>query len=231
MLWPVWLMASTADQYVKAQNGAVKLAIRDLRLMWTRLKLRDGVAVRKTMEDIWPELLSRYGEVTATLAADRFESLMGLPATMVRSVDPGRANARMRWAIDPLFTGEGDALARMVGLTDELVKQPGRSTMIRSATSQKVRFARVPTGSDTCTWCLMLASRGAVYVSAATARRSGLVAGKFHAECNCTVEPVKTDDDLARLGADGYDPAALFTRWQDSLAAEEAAREMAKASK
>ena len=226
-------MASTADQYVKAQNGAVKLAIRDLRSYWGGLDLSNGIASRNALEGFWPELLAKYGEVTATLAADRFESLVGVPATMVRPVDADRANARMRWAIDPLFAGDGDAWGRMAGLTDELVKQPGRSSMIRSSTSQKIRFARVPTGADTCTWCLMLASRGAIYVSAETAKKSSrvLVAGKFHSDCNCAVEPVKTDDDLARLGADGYDPAALYTRWQDSLAAEEAAREMAKASK
>jgi|GEM_PF-1174072 len=173
MLWPVWLMASTADQYVKAQNGAVKLALRDLRTYWGGLDLSNGIATRNALEGFWPELLARYGEVTATLAADRFESLVGMPATMVRPVDADRANARMRWAIDPLFGNEGDAAARMAMLVDELVKQPGRSTMIRSASANRIRYARVPSGSDTCTFCLMLASRGAVYSSAASASTVG----------------------------------------------------------
>lgn len=168
-----------AAQYVKAQNGAVKLALRDLRTFWGQLDLRNGVSVRAVLEGFWPELLARYGEVTATLAADRFEELTGFSATMVRPVDPERANARMRWGIDPLFTGEGDAFGRLAGLVDELVKQPGRSTLVRSAQKNRVAYGRIPTGAETCDWCLMLAGRGFVYASADTAGEMR----KFHADC------------------------------------------------
>lgn len=201
---------ATPEQYVKAQNGAVKLALRELMAFWHSLDLSDGLGARVALESFWPQLLARYGEITATLAADRFEELTGLPATMVRPVDAERANARMRWAIDPLFGGSvADALARMRGLTDELVKQPGRSSMIRSAAQNRLRFARVPTGSDTCDWCLMLAGRGAVYATSALAGDGR----KFHSDCDCRAEPVASDDDLERLRADGYDPGALYERY------------------
>lgn len=253
---------ATPEQFIKAQNGAVELALRDLRRYWATLDLSDGVAVRKALEGYWPALLGKYGEITATLAADRFEELVDLPATMVRAVDPERANGRMRWGIAPLF-GAADvtaALARLELITDELVKQPGRSTTIRSAAENRVRFARVPTGAETCTFCLMLASRGAVYSSATSAgtvtgvklggrdykklailgdtqenrdaisggraSRSGMkasIGSKFHGACDCRVEPVKSDNDLERLAADGYSPDKVFTRWQDQLAAEKAA--------
>lgn len=218
---------ATAAQYVAAQNGAVKLALRDLWRFWGTLNLSDGVAVRRALEGFYPTLLATYGEITGAIAADRFEQLTGMTATMVRPFDEERAVARVRWAITPLFDGEGDARARMRGLTDELVKQSGRSTMIRSSREHNIRYARVPSGADTCTWCLMLASRGAVYHSADTARGSahGVVrSGKFHADCNCRVEPVRSGSDLERLSSEGYDPASLHSRWQDALAAEEAAR-------
>ena len=199
----------TSEAYVKAQNGAVRLAVRDLRRYWASLDLSDGVGVRVALEAYWPRLLATYGEITATLAADRFEELVGLPATMVRPVDAERANARMRWAIGPLFGIEGDAIARMLQLTDELVKQPGRSTTIRSATENRIRFARVPTGAETCNWCLMLGGRGAVYRSA---RNAGQMSS-FHPDCDCRVEPVRSDDDLNRLRDTGYDPDALFAQY------------------
>lgn len=220
---------ASPDLYVRAQNGAVELAVRDLTTFWNGLELGDSIGARIALERFWPELLERYGDIAATLAADNFEVLTSMPATMVRPVDVERANARMRWAIDPLFTREGDALARMVLLTDELVKQPGRSTTIRSATENGIRFARVPSGIDTCTFCLMLASRGAVFASRQTAARAGLVAGKFHGDCNCTVEPVRNDAALERLEADGYDTKELYAKWQDKLADEQAARDAAKA--
>ena len=42
---------------------------------------------------------------------------------------------------------------------------------------KKVRYARVPTGSETCDFCLMLASRGFVYQSESTASASHVHAG------------------------------------------------------
>lgn len=196
---------ATAEQYVKAQNGAVKLALRDLDRFWSSLDLSDGLAVRAALEDFWPDLLAQYGDLTATLAADRFEELTGMAATLVRPVDADRANARMRWALDPLFGAEGDALARMHLLADELVKQPGRSTMFRSARSNRVRFARIPTGAETCRWCLMLASRGFVYASAQNAGE----ARKFHGDCNCRIA-LESED------AGDYDPSALYAKYLET---------------
>lgn len=46
-------------------------------------------------------------------------------------------------------------------------------------------FARVPTGFETCAFCLMLASRGAVYHSRKTAGEWG----RFHRGCDCKVVP------------------------------------------
>lgn len=204
---------ATPEQYVAAQNGAVKLALRELLAFWRTLDLSDGLGARVALEGFWPDLLARYGEITATLAADRFEEITGLPATMVRPVDADRANARMRWAVHPLFGTPGDALGRMQLLVDELVKQPGRSTSITSAARHRLRFARVPTGSETCKWCLMLASRGAVY---ATSARAG-EGRSFHGVCDCRVEPVASPSDMERLRADGYDPSDLYRRWQAQL--------------
>lgn len=165
---------ATTEQYVAAQNGAVRLAVRALRRFWASLDLTDGVAVREALAAFWPDLLATYGEMTATLAADRFETITGLPAVMVRPVDLERANARMRWAISPLFDREGDALARLEVLVDELVKQPGRSTMIRSARANHVAVARIAT-PGACGFCLEQVTAPDL--------------SKFHGVCDCRIEP------------------------------------------
>lgn len=251
---------ATPEEYIRAQNGAVRLAEKSLRDILAGLDMGDAIGVRDALGLVWVDLIGTYGDVTATLAADRFEELTGKPATMVRPVDPDRANARMRWALGPLFGDDGDALARLDLLADELVKQPGRSTIIRSSADQGIRYARVPTGAETCSFCLMLASRGAVYLSAESARtvsgkslggtdyrklrklgdtaerRAEMLAGrktrasmkaaagsKFHGRCDCRVEPVASQDDADRLAAEGYDPDAIYNRWQEALAAEKSA--------
>lgn len=202
-------MATSAERYAAAQNGAVQLAVRVLESFWKSADLSDPVGTSTALQELWAELIATYGDLTATLAADRFEELTGLAATMVRPVDPERANARAGWATAPLFTGDGDSWARLLLLVDELVKQPGRSTMIRSVRDHGIRFARVPVGSETCAFCLMLAGRGAVYATSSSAGQGR----KFHGACDCRIEPVRDIDDLARLKADGYDPDDLNDKY------------------
>ena len=76
-----------------------------------------------------------------------------------------------------------DALARMVGDSQRLVLNGGRSTLASQVhTDQRGRaYARVTSGKA-CAFCLMLASRGAMYTKDT---------GDFdaHGTCACSVEP------------------------------------------
>lgn len=69
-----------------------------------------------------------------------------------------------------------------------------------------VRFARVPTGSETCKFCVMLASRGFVYATAASAGKNG----HYHANCDCRIVP-----SFKATSVDGYDPDALYEKWKE----------------
>lgn len=71
----------------------------------------------------------------------------------------------------------------------------------------KPRFARVPTGSETCMFCIMLASRGFVYLSESSAG----ALDHFHPHCDCRVVPGFGDTEV-----DGYDPDALYDVWKGS---------------
>lgn len=196
-------MPTAPERYVAAQNGAVRLAVRDLEAVWARTDRMDALARRQALEQVWPLIVARYGEVTATLAADRFEDLTDLPAVLADAVDVERANARLRWGVAPLFGGAAaDALARLVGVADELVKQPGRDTMQASAARHRLRYARVPTGSETCAFCRMLAARGFAYATEKSA--GGLT--KFHGACDCRVA---IEED-----ARGYDPTVYQNAYQ-----------------
>lgn len=70
---------------------------------------------------------------------------------------------------------------------DVAVEQAGRRQMRRNAERDPagVRWARMPIG-ETCAWCLMLASRGAVYLSEESAGSGG----HFHAQCDCQIVAV-----------------------------------------
>lgn len=67
----------------------------------------------------------------------------------------------------------------------------------------RVKFARVPSGIDTCGFCAMLASRGAVYSSEDTAGKD------IHENCHCTCVPSWGGSTI-----EGYDPDEYYDRWK-----------------
>lgn len=69
------------------------------------------------------------------------------------------------------------------------------------------RFARVPTGFETCTFCLMLASRGAVEHM----RKSAGEWKHFHRGCDCKVVPSFEDNPDAEV-VEGVRPKGLRER-------------------
>ena len=204
---------SDVEALRRALNGLSVRAKADLARLWPQLPTGDIVALRTALEVVWPELIASYGELSAAVAADVFESWaeeIGLrpKVEIVRPVDPPRANARMRWAI-----GLADPMGSLRVILDELVKQPARSTIQRSAGASGGLWARVPTGAETCAFCRMLASRGAVYESKASASTSK--GRKFHGDCDCTPVLVASPDDYPA----GYNPDALYESYQAARSA------------
>src|SRR5690625_6949708 len=59
------------------------------------------------------------------------------------------ARARARWAIGKAWEGDAaQALSTLQLVTDEMVRQFGRDTVVRSAGANKRMYARVPSGKD-----------------------------------------------------------------------------------
>lgn len=93
---------------------------------------------------------------------------------------------------------------------DYEVKVAAAQTCVNNAKidPKKPRFARVPSGEDTCEFCLMLASRGFVYHTEAAASHT-------HASCDCRVIPSWDSYEV-----EGYDPDALYDKWQGAIDAK-----------
>lgn len=68
---------------------------------------------------------------------------------------------------------------------------------------KKPRWARIPTGAETCQFCIMLASRGFVYHSEETASHA-------HANCDCRVTPSWDKSPMVQ----GYDPDKYYDMWK-----------------
>lgn len=78
--------------------------------------------------------------------------------------------------------------------------------------SKGMRFARVPTGRETCGFCLVLASRGFAYTSREAAGAGGVTGfNRFHFHCDCRV--VAGDE---RAQVPGYDPGWYLKVYEDA---------------
>lgn len=113
--------------------------------------------------------------------------------------------------VSDTFSGESpdQSFARMVGrLARDQVARRANDTIIHNVgrdSKKGVRFARVPMGSHTCTFCMMLASRGFVYHSRGTAGEFS----HFHSNCRCKVVA-----GFPGTKVEGYDPARLYGAWK-----------------
>ena len=166
------------------------------------------------LRDGWLAFLDHYGDLAASVGAEMFErwadelKIVKPRLVMAPSVDERRATARLGWALS-----QPDQLGNAMVLLDELVKQPYRSTMQDSAIASGAGWARVPTGSETCAFCLMLASRGGVYHSKQTAGEGK----KYHGDCDCTPTLVRGPEDYPK----GYDPDGLYDQYDAARKAAE----------
>ena len=152
----------------------------------------------------FPALVDEYGTISAALAADVFEAearALGIRPSveLAPGVNAERASARLMGELNMTTT-----LATALQLTDELVRQPYRSTFQDSAYRSGAGWARVPV-SDTCQFCIMLASRGGVYSSEEIAE-FGFSGKKYHGDCDCVPVLVRGPEDYP----EGYDPDAMY---------------------
>lgn len=107
------------------------------------------------------------------------------------------------WAAQPLW-GKSDiatAEKRLEAVIERLVLNTGRDTIVGAVEQDRraLAYARVPEPAC-CSWCAMLATRGAVYKSAQSAGDEHA----YHDHCRCHVEPVFT----------AYEPTAQIRQWQ-----------------
>lgn len=208
-------MATAAQlaQFRQRKNSLVELARRDLVDFWSSLNLSgDPARVRDALLDFFPDLVTAYGDAGALLAADFYDELRNVSPSAARfravlASPPHTAQARAsaRWGVGPLFAEEPDAalaLENLAGAAQRLVLQAARDTIVGASRKDPVRtgFARIPSG-PTCAFCTMLASRGFVYGSEASAGKYN----DWHDKCNCDVVPGRGPQDYPA----GYDPQSL----------------------
>lgn len=150
-------------------------------------------------------LVNKYGEGSAELACQMYDSLAAAAKAAVPAAEPA----------EPADYGE---VARMVQATKQsppqmqrgvsrLVKMAAADTTLRNAKRDKAEWAWIPQG-DTCPFCLTLASRG--WQKASDAVLKGGHAEHIHANCDCEFA-IRFDSSTT---VDGYDPDKYLAQYR-----------------
>ena len=136
---------------------------------------------RSSMRDATIDALTTsigiHGDQAQALAGQLFDEVCaaeGIDATSSLYpdiIDFDMMAGKVRWLCRKLVEGDRPGYVQRVGvLADFYTKRCNYVAQMRNCHGANMRYARIPTGPDTCDWCLMLASRGFVYYTEADAR-------------------------------------------------------------
>lgn len=142
------------------------------------------------------EAASFYAAVRSLEGADD-----GFEADASATREPEATERAVRGMAAKLVSGAQDVGAFAAALADRVsyeVKRQSADTVADNMSRDpfKPRWARVPSGGETCGWCMMLASNGYHYSSQSVAEARS----HWHANCDCQVVPVFGEGSV-----EGYD--------------------------
>ena len=164
-------------------------------------------------------IMPTYTTMAAQASADFYDAARELVvgermgARAISGYDPRKTEGAVRAFVRFVLDGRVDTFNdQVLQRIDYEMKRSANMSVVENGRRdpKKVRYARVPTGAETCDFCLMLASRGFVYQSEGTAG-----AGHTHYACDCRCIP-----GWDGMEVEGYDPQAIYDRWQDAIDAK-----------
>lgn len=220
------ISASRLAEYTAALNAQQQAAFN---FMQTALRsfyqLNGGMIDAETMREFAMQTLTTcvqtFGDRAAAIACSAYDVTMeelGIsvqPSAVYNPVSQRVSGQQVDYLMRSLTPDMFDSFAQR--LAEKAYASVGRAanrTTIHNAErdySKGVRYARVPTGKETCGFCLMLASRGFDYTSRKAAGDMGFGFNRFHDRCDCRVV---AGDDFTTV--EGYDPDWLYDVYLDA---------------
>ena len=209
------------NDYNKAVADLTNLASQDAQRQisaWMQLNPDASVAeTRNFAKETMDGLIQVYGEAASSLAAQWYDFQAGkagkkLPVAITETTyDADQVKKVTHYQAKKLVEGDINGFLDACGeYMENATKQSLNNTILANVKRDKekgVRFARVTTGAETCSFCYMLSSRGAVYYSRKTAGEQN----HYHRRCDCKIVPGFEDDPDAAI-VEGYDPKGMRDR-------------------
>lgn len=188
------------NKYIEALRKISDKAVTEL----TKFTLKNGGYAnieRQKLIDYVYALTTKYGEASAALSAEVYDSIAVAQGVIVPAAIPAETAeySEVAKTVNGIIknTGSEAVLNQSVGL---LVKDAGQKTTIQNARRDGAEIAFYASG-DTCAYCIALAGQGWKKASRSQLDSDGQPA-HLHANCDCTYA-VRFNDSLRY---DGYNP-------------------------
>lgn len=187
--------------------------------MWCKANPDSSVSeCREAAKEIMRQLVQAYDEAAVALAAEWYDARAtadgaSLPSAVTNVVyEPDKPDAVARYQAKKLVSGDVRGFANACGeyAANDALRNLNE-TIVRNAARDEgsgVRYARVTRGASCCPFCIMLASRGAVYHS----QKSAGEFREFHRGYRCKVVQGFEADPMATL-VEGHDPTDELRIW------------------
>lgn len=184
-----------------------------------RFRGRINTVERKEVIDYAMALVEKYSEASSELACQMYERIAALSGVDIPPAEPAKTAEYGEVAKGINGTLKQSPEGKLCGdVVNRLVKRAGADTMLKNAERDRAQFAWVPHG-DTCSFCIMLASRGWQNISKKVWKNGH--AEHIHAHCDCQY-CVRFNQNTE---VEGYDPDQYLemyenaegNKWRDKL--------------
>lgn len=188
--------------------------------------------LRTLMVEVMEQVCGTVTDMAAARTADFYDAVriasvgVALGAKPLSGRVPEATEGAVRAGIQSVVeTGTTEQFGRfLTARVDYEVKRSSGECMYRNGARDplKPRYARVPSGAETCSFCIMLASRGFVYHN----ERAAGGDGHYHANCDCRIVP----GFGGKTTVDGYDTEQLYDQYMEGLKRGQSNSKQAKSS-
>ena len=160
----------TPNELRSALSDLATLASADLDPVWRSVTNADQAKV--ALLEVLPPLTRTYGLAAGAVAADWYDetrdelNIDGRFSAIVADVEDGGTDVLARWGVGPLFDAEPDwdsARSLVSGGMQRTITNVARETVMLSSLEDPKAKGWQRSASGGCSFCQMLAGRGAVY--------------------------------------------------------------------
>lgn len=182
----------------------------------------DIATIREAVIELMERYLGAYTDMAAVVAAEFYDGVrehavgasLGAAAESTRR--PAATAGAVRACIEVIVEGGASEtfIKRLTDRADYEIKKAAGDCVYYNGIKDplKPKYARVPSGTETCKFCIMLASRGYVYHAKTSAGEDG----HYHSGCDCRIVPSFGGEKV-----EGYEPKVYKEQYKAMLEGHE----------